>query len=153
MPSITSLIKRLREDYPAITLEEKSYFRWSHRRNLISYNPSHPDATAHLLHEYGHASLGHSDYMRDIELIRMEQEAWKYATSKLSEQYHTPLDQETIEDAMDTYREWLHERSSCPSCGATGVQKDVRLYRCLACGQGWNVNEARLCGLRRRLVP
>lgn len=149
MPSISSLINHLLEDYPAVQLEEKPYFRWSQKRNTISYIPSHPEATAHLLHEYGHALLGHDSYGSDVELIRMEQEAWTYAVSKLATRYRLSVEDEIVQDALDTYRDWIHDRSTCPSCQATGVQKDVNLYHCLACGQKWRVNEARTCGLRR----
>lgn len=153
MPSISSLTKRLSADYPAIRLEQQPYFRWSDANNTISYTPSHPEAAAHLLHEYGHANLKHSEYTRDIELLRMEQEAWSYAASELATRYAVSIEDAVVQDALDTYREWIHSRSACPSCHATGVQKNKDLYHCLACGQKWQVNEARTCGLRRRATP
>jgi hypothetical protein len=84
-----------------------------------------------------------------MELIKMERDAWEYARSELSQAYSTGIDEETIEMAMDSYRDWLHARSACTICSSTGIQVAVSTYRCLACGTSWKANEARLCALRR----
>ncbi len=101
-----------------------------------------------MLHELGHALLGHTSYKRDIELIVMEREAWEQARS-IGNRFGHPVTDEIIEDALDTYRDWLHRRSLCPNCAMTGIQTDNYTYHCPTCTQSWRVNEARTCQLKR----
>lgn len=154
MEKITSLAKRLQSSYFAtsgrdITLIPGDTFRWNHETGEIVYDPSAPDGIPFLLHETGHALLNHSDYPNDIALIAMERDAWHEAT-RIGTELGISIDGDVIEDALDSYREWLHARSTCPNCGATGVQTADKLYSCLACHHEWTVNDARLCALRRR---
>jgi tRNA(Ile2) C34 agmatinyltransferase TiaS len=121
---------------------------WSPATNTITYNPDEEQAAALLLHEVGHALLQHNDYKRDVALVAMETDAWEEAR-KLAKTFAVSLDDEHVESHLDTYREWLHKRSTCPHCEATGLQVGAKLYRCLACTHEWRVNEARICALRR----
>ena len=59
------------------------------------------------------------------------------------------LNEEVIQEHLDTYRDWLHARSICPSCTANGYQISSHTYECPACLHTWRVNEARICALRR----
>lgn len=150
MPSIPSpLLQRLKRDYPALTFVEGTDFAWSPVTKTIVYNPKALEGPAFLLHELAHASLNHTLYKRDIELLVMERAAWDLAMSSLGPRYDYDIDDELVEQTLDTYRDWLHARSTCPSCGSTGLQTKQREYKCLACGQIWQVNEARTCELRR----
>ena len=74
--------------------------------------------------------------------------AWDKAL-QLAPEYDVAITDELIEESLDTYRDWLHSRSLCPHCNATGVQTATRHYQCLACHHAWRVNEARTCALRR----
>ena len=154
MARITSLISKLKNNaqlqaaLPNLTLKEGEIFGWDHTAHAVTYDPSHPQLEPLLLHEVGHAMLGHTNYKRDIELIEMERAAWEEA-EKLGEQYSVVIDESLVEETLDTYRDWLHERSTCPHCRATGVQTGARQYTCLACQHIWRVNEARTCALRR----
>ncbi len=156
MQKITSLAKKLqhkarREPHLAnLTLRQGEIFGWDHTACAITYNPAHPAAIANLLHEFGHATLDHQSYQRDIELIAMERAAWDRA-KVLGQELGIALDTDTVEDALDTYRDWLHARATCPTCTAAGIQTDGMLYTCLACHTTWHVNEARTCALRRRV--
>jgi hypothetical protein len=114
----------------------------------VFYNPDLPHAKAMLLHEVSHGILDHHEYRRDVELLALEAAAWEKA-KELAEQYHTAFTADISEDNLDTYREWLHARSTCPGCTANGYQVNATTYRCVACTQSWTVNEARLCALRR----
>lgn len=147
MPSTRSLIARLRRDFTNIRFTRGDTFRWSPHERTVYYIDD-TDAPS-LIHEIAHAILGHSTYLRDIELIKMERDAWNYAATTLSKKYDTPIDEDTVQDALDTYRNWLHARSVCPDCRAVGLQTDIRTYTCLACRTSWQVNEARTCALRR----
>jgi lipopolysaccharide biosynthesis regulator YciM len=101
-----------------------------------------------LIHELAHALLNHKNYRRDIELIEMETAAWHEA-KQYGEKYNVEIKEDVIQDHLDTYRDWLHARSSCPNCLATGYQTKHLTYECPACTHSWKVNEARLCALRR----
>lgn len=149
MRSINSLIKQLQTDYPTITFTPSDDFKWSTQQGVIFYNPSAPHAEAFCLHELSHAILEHYSYKKDVELLQHERNAWEYAQRVLSDQYNVIIDEETTQNSLDTYRDWLHARSTCPSCGATGVQVAIRDYKCIACSNAWRVNEARICALKR----
>lgn len=151
MPAISSLVKQLANDFPAIHFVKADDFLWSPDTKTVSYTPGHPDADALLLHELGHALLDHNDYRRDVELLRLENDAWQKAR-ELSITYDIAIAPDTQEDHLDTYRDWMHARSLCPSCGATGQQSDTAHYSCIACTGKWKVNEARVCSLRRYSV-
>lgn len=157
MESITSLIRRLKADstrcphLPHLTFQKSEHFEWRHNTQTITYNPSLKHANAYLLHEYGHALLGHCDYSHDVTLLEMERAAWDQAVS-MSERYHVAIDFDLIESSLDTYRDWLHARSTCPKCQSTGVQMSKHVYQCLYCQTAWRVNEARNCALRRYTI-
>lgn len=149
MPSILSVVHSLQQDYPDITFAPGETFQWQPAHKTVTYQQSTgTDSSALLLHEVGHALLGHSQYHTDVELLAMERQAWDYAKQQL--QHYAQISDDVAEDSLDSYRDWIHARSTCPSCTATGIQKSLKQYRCLACSQRWTVNEARTCALRRR---
>ena len=90
----------------------------------------------------------HDTYARDIELLRLERAAWTKAET-IATDLGLTISQDTVEDHLDSYRDWLHQRSTCPRCNATGIQIDDQHYSCLECDSVWKVNEARNCGLKR----
>ena len=149
MLSIPLLIKKLSKKYPAITFEAGDDFHWSFDNQTITYQATDPEAAAHVLHELAHALLQHQNYARDIELIGMERDAWTYASTKLAGDFEVAIDKDTVQSALDSYRDWLHSRSTCPRCTATGIETAKYHYHCLACEHDWRVNEARICSLRR----
>jgi hypothetical protein len=151
MHLITSLVAKLHLDHPDITFLEGDEFRWSPTDKTIVYRPD-VDDTASLLHELSHALLGHADYTKDILLLEMERDAWQYAKQTLGPTHEAQVSDEDIENALDSYRDWLHARSTCPNCHAVGVQIKRKEYKCLACRSKWQVNEARTCALRRHVV-
>jgi len=146
MQSTISLIPQLKANYPNFLFKKDDRFLWSPSEQTIYYNVV--GSPVFLLHELSHAILGHSDYSRDIELISMESKAWEKA-AELAVSYNIQINNETIQLNLDTYRSWLHERSTCPACTATGFQTKKYNYKCLACNNEWQVNEARVCALRR----
>lgn len=149
MPSIVSFLVKLKLAHPEYTFISGDHFRWSPDSREIIYDPAAQSSEAHILHELAHALLGHSDYDRDIQLIAIERDAWQHAKKALSPNYNIVITDVVIEDSLDTYRDWLHARSTCPNCKATGLQDKKYHYRCVACRHKWRVNDARICGLRR----
>jgi Uncharacterized Zn-ribbon-containing protein involved in phosphonate metabolism len=148
---MSSLIHKLKTVHPDISFVEAEQFSWSPTTRTILFNRGIPHAPLLLLHELSHASLDHREYRRDIELIAMETAAWEKAKEHAQE-YKVRVYEAVIQDHLDTYREWLHARSSCPNCSANGYQSETLQYECPACAHTWKVNEARLCALRRYSV-
>lgn len=149
MPSIASFLDKLTTAYPEYTFSPGDHFRWAPSSLEITYDPTDKHVKEHTLHELAHALLNHSDYDRDIQLIIMERDAWQYAKVTLSPKYNVTIADTTIQNSLDTYRDWLHARSTCPNCHATGMQNKKHYYRCVACQHTWRVNDARICSLRR----
>ncbi len=151
MPSMNSLLKLLKNDFVLFNFVPGETFHWSHDTQTISYDKTSNDL-GQLLHELSHGILEHKDYQRDIELITMEREAWTYARTILGPKYGIPIDQSKIEEFLDSYRDWLHERSTCPACKATGIEITKHQYECPACSTKWRVNDARIRQLKRRTI-
>lgn len=149
MHSTNSLLKALRNDFPQFTFVEASTFQWSFATSTLTVDTSSSEFAAFALHELGHALLRHQAYGRDIDLLKLERDAWNYAEAQLAQSYNVIIDENTIQDNLDTYRDWLYARSLCPQCQMTGLQSAPNAYTCLACGCRWKTNEARSCALRR----
>lgn len=152
MPSIFLAIKN---KYPQFDFKVGDQYYWSPSSNTIFYKaladkPLEVDNVS-LLHELSHALLGHAHYDKDIELLKMEREAWD-KTVELASLYKVDILENDIEEALDSYRHWLHARSICPNCNAIGHEAANKIYKCIACGEKWKPNEARLCGLKRYKV-
>lgn len=152
MPSITSLKNKLAKQFSDLNFQEGEDFLWNASAKTVTYAASPADDPALLLHETAHALLNHRGYSRDIELIKIERQAWDYAKSKLGPQFKVPVSEDLIEDSLDSYRTWLHKRSTCPSCGLNGIQESQKTYRCINCRSRWSVNEARTCQLKRTRI-
>ena len=154
-PLVSSLVAKIIGDYQDIHFVLGEDFAWSFAAETIT----HPeiktlDELRQLLHEIGHATLKHSSYSHDAELIDMEREAWRYAYEMLAPRYGIGLsaDDNIVQESLDSYRQWLHARSRCPRCQAVGIEISMRSYRCLHCQRQWSVNEARLCRLKRMSI-
>ncbi len=140
------LITALKKDFPTISFAENDIFFWSPEDNTVYINvtsPSQQDRWT-LLHEFAHGVLGHQDYTSDIELLSLETAAWTEA-KRLQRRYDhaNPIDDDHIQDCLDTYRDWLYARSRCPRCEQTGLQINSRRYYCINCNQHWTVTHAR----------
>ncbi len=151
MRSITSLAIKLRADFTKFQFSSSDEFRWSPSELTIFYDKTSSDC-ASLLHELAHAVLDHRTYAKDIELIERERDAWAYARHTLAPIYNIQIDEDIVEDSLDTYRNWLHARSTCPECQATGLQTKNNEYKCLVCFTKWHSNDARFYALRRYIV-
>ena len=143
---VCSLIDKLRQDYPEISFEESITTAWSPSEKTVFYQGESSVNT--ILHELGHGLLMHTEYNRDIELLKLEFLAWQKA-KEISVKYAIKITDTEIENHLDTYRDWLHARSTCPSCQTTGLQDTENSYKCLTCHHKWRVNQARTCALRR----
>jgi len=138
-------VDKLRKDYAYLSFKETGIASWSPHASQVTYASSADETNVwSTLHELGHALMGHTSYASDIELIKKEAEAWDKAVL-VAKNYGISIDQDHIQDCLDTYRDWLHKRSSCPACGSHGLQRSKGLYCCLNCQNTWKVSSARFC--------
>jgi len=139
------LVARLKQDYEWITFMPGSTASWSPQDKQVTYEPSEEiPATWSLLHELGHALAAHSQYESDVSLLQKETEAWEKAVG-ISSTYKIEISDEHVQACLDTYRDWLHKRSTCPNCTGHGVQQSKALYCCVNCQSTWTVSSARFC--------
>lgn len=145
-------IEQLAKDYPDYSIERGGREHWSPKTNTISFNPRQTPERIRfgILHELAHALLSHSSYQSDFELLKMESEAWHLA-AKIGLKYGVTISEDHIQNCLDTYRDWLHRRSQCPSCGLHVVQETNVSYKCFNCGTSWSVSSGRFVRPYRRL--
>lgn len=139
------IIAAVKYKYPEITFIKGDHFKWSSQDNTITYIDSSDIAGVwSLLHELGHAELHHSSFKNDMELLRKECEAWEKAQD-ISLLFSLSIPTRHIDACIDSYRDWIHRRSSCPLCNAQGIQSTLTSYTCLNCKTTWRVTQERLC--------
>lgn len=146
------LLSTLRVEYPDIRFVQGAQFSWSPATRTITYpKPKKASDSLYwsLLHELGHAVLDHKAYDSDVELLKMESEAWQTA-QQLGAKYGYKIDDDHVQDCIDTYRDWLHQRSACPTCENRSLQQDIQTYRCFNCDETWTVTSAKFCRPYRR---
>lgn len=145
------ILKALKRDLPSVNFTAGNTFRWSPADTTVTYKDTN-DAKAHLslLHEASHALLGHQNYSDDLDLLMMEVEAWERAR-RLAAEFGITADQEYIQDRLDTYRDWLHQRSTCPRCSTVSLQVSSTDYQCHNCSAMWQVSTSRFCRPYRQI--
>jgi len=149
----SELIKKVAADYPQFKFKAGAQEHWSPKTSTITYELSEDIKNGRfgLLHELAHALLDHQNYKNDFELLKLESQAWHKA-AEIGKKYGVDIDEDHIQNCLDTYRDWLHRRSKCPSCGVHAAQTDARTYQCLNCGASWSVSAGRFARSYRRAV-
>lgn len=150
MQKINSLICKLREDFSDITFTESDTFKWDCERREIEFNTKDSSYALVLLHEVAHSVLNHEDYGHDIELVKMEAEAWGHVEDVLAPKYGVKFDGDLAENHIDSYRDWLHKRSTCPNCTINGCQNGEQTYKCPHCLAIWKVGSDKFKNIYRR---
>ena len=140
-------VSQLKQDFPDYNFVYANRFKY---RPSYNSRPTiyleFPNCTNFLsneyilqtLHELGHALSLQQSYTSDIDRLKIEREAWELAHKVFTRYSKTLLkdytwDEEYIEDSLDTYRDWLHSRSKCKSCGLTRYQTPDGKYHCPYC--------------------
>ena len=130
------------EDFPQFDFIPGRFFMWSPHNTAIVYDTRRKnknDGKIALVHEIGHALLGHRIYKYDMELIQMEMDAWD-VVRQLAPKYGLEIDEQHIARCISTYDSWLTKRATCPDCQNFSLQKGRDKYGCFACGSIWDVN-------------
>ena len=151
--SIHRFIQQLQTDYPEFTIKTGSRFKFRPPRTII-LNPKEtyldPQTGQNQplplqffalfsLHELGHALCRHKDYNTSIERLKIESQAWQMAKTvvqnhpEYQKKFGINYDQNFAEAQLDTYRDWLHNKSKCPRCGLTRFQTPDHLWHCPLC--------------------
>lgn len=126
-----TFLAKIRSDFPEIKFRQGKKFAYRPPRTVI-VGPKEPGDELLLLHELGHALSGHCNFSTDAMRLKMEREAWEKAR-ELASKYGVEFNEAAAEAGLDTYREWLHQKSSCPSCGLTRYQTPDGAYHCPRC--------------------
>jgi len=135
----------LQKILPDVYFEPGDAFFWSPAHTRITYKPNKTLKNSwSLLHEASHALLGHTDYQLDLELLLLETTAWQEAQD-LAVQFSLRIPENHIQDCLDTYRDWLHQRSTCPRCSTVSLQISTNQYQCHNCSNLWQVSSSRFC--------
>jgi hypothetical protein len=142
------LLNSLQISFPTLMFTAGESFYWSPETNEVFYTDKGQvdgQLTWSLLHETAHALLSHQSYSADIELIKIEMAAWNKAVL-IGELYDITIDEDHIQNCLDTYRDWLYRRSICPSCTTKCLQQtNSTQYHCFNCHTVWKVTPSRLC--------
>ena len=125
------LTEKLKKDYPDLRFKEGRKFAFRPPRTIF-IGPEEPGAELLLLHEVGHAISGHRDFDVDVKRLKMEVEAWEKARD-LANNYGVEFSEEVMETELDSYRDWLHQKSRCPACGLTRFETPDGQYHCPRC--------------------
>ena len=143
-PILRNFLKRLRADYPQFKFQNGHRENWSPHTKTVTFSAKQPERELKfgVLHELAHALLEHKDYTSDLELLKLESEAWHLA-AKLGRKYQVKISENHIQNCLDTYRDWLHKRSRCPNCGVHVIQHSPSTYKCFNCGLNWRVSHER----------
>lgn len=123
--------ERLSEDFPDYRFIIGVKFAFRPPRTVV-IGPQEPFWRLLVLHEVGHAICKHKDFRMDIIRLKMENQAWEKA-KELAISYGVEVDEELIQGELDTYRDWLHQKSRCPNCGLTRFQTPDSRYHCPRC--------------------
>ena len=150
---MVSFIKQIQTDFPKLKFVLGEDFIWLSDQSTVIYKSLNTlEDKMILLHEIAHYQLDHHAYHYDLDLLKKEAQAWDMVRTSLAPHYKVQIDETFIEDMIDSYRDWLHQRSLCPKCNLVGQQIGLTGYNCLICGLQWQVNQAKKNGLKRIII-
>ncbi len=149
-----NLLESVKIDFSHLRFEPGEHFVWQPAFNTVSYVDDLLETESgswSLLHELGHARLGHKRYRDDLQLMMMEVQAWNEAIT-IARDYGIIIDEKHIDDCLESYRNWLHKRSRCIDCKTSSLQQDVVTYQCHNCQTKWTVPESKICKIRKTRI-
>lgn len=130
----SNFISLLQQKFPTFNFKPGSKFAFRPPKTII-LGPPQDNFGLLSLHELGHALCKHKNYHTHIERLKIESEAWQMA--KILCQNHPDLgiiyDEDFAEMQLDTYRDWLHQKSQCKKCRLTRFQTPDGIYHCPQC--------------------
>ena len=124
-------LERLKGDHSEFRFVFGRKFAFRPSKTIV-IGPSEPHWRLLLLHEVGHAICKHRSFKMDVERLKMENQAWEEA-HKMAPSYGVVIDEGIVQRELDSYRDWLHQKSRCPNCGLTRYQTPDEKYHCPRC--------------------
>lgn len=148
---MNNVLEKIKKDFSSFNFIASDSYYWSPLKNTVHYGQitEDPRSLWPLFHEVGHAKLGHRRFNSDFELLTLEMEAWDIAKI-ISINYGIFISEDHIQDCLDTYRDWLYKRSTCPFCTNSALQIKVNTYSCFNCNNTWKVSASRKCRTYRK---
>jgi hypothetical protein len=141
---MNQLINTLRSQYPNVQFVVGDVTKWCPADKIVTYKSQATEKDSwSILHELGHALLGHQSFESDLDLLGKEIAAWDKA-DEIAASLKLHINSTHRENCLDTYRDWLHQRSACPTCANQGLQTNFNTYTCLNCSGAWSVTDSRL---------
>ena len=126
-------LARLKTDFPDLRFASGKRFLFRPPRTVVvDENSSAASDKLLLLHEVGHAISRHWSFKTEVERLKIEVEAWEKAR-ELAPSYGVLVDEDLIESELDSYRDFLHQKSRCPGCGLTRFQTPDSVWHCPKC--------------------
>lgn len=128
-----TFLEKVRADFPDIRFIYGKRFSFRPPRTVvIAKDCDSGSGPLLLLHELGHALSHHYTFKTEVERLKIEVEAWEKAR-ELAPLYKITIDDELIEGELDSYRDFLHQKSRCPLCGLTRFQTPDGVFHCPKC--------------------
>lgn len=123
---------RVKGAYPQFCFKAGRKFMFRPRRTIIYEEIAGEEFKLLLLHELGHATLGHFSFKTAVERLAKERDAWE-KTRELAEGFGVEFDEEMAQGNLDTYREFLHQKTLCPECGLSTLEIGTEKLFCPGC--------------------
>lgn len=124
-----TFLAKIKSDFPSLRFVEGSRFLFRPPRTIVYVSDGEKLL---FLHEIGHALIGKNDFKTEVGRLKIEVLAWEKAR-ELANSYGVLIDENLIEGELDTYRDWLHQKSRCPLCGLTRFQTSDGAWYCPRC--------------------
>lgn len=148
---LINLIGIFSKEFPSIKFVQSDTFSWDPDSLTIYYTDGSKNNIWSLIHEVGHMTLDHTTYKSDFALLKMESQAWHKAKT-IAKKHKINIDSEYIEKCLDSYRDWIYERSKCRECLQTGLEIKTGIYKCINCNFRWKVSPERFCRVYRKSI-
>src|SRR5258708_3740179 len=94
----------LKERFPGVHFTKSTVFSWNPSTKTVYYPSEELSDAAFMtgiIHEIAHSELKHKDFKHDVQLLKMERDAWVHA-AKLIAELGGNLDRDHIEDCLDS---------------------------------------------------
>ena len=126
-----TFLETIKEAYPEFSFRPGSKFLFRPPKS-IRYIESDDNFRLLLLHELSHALLGHFSFDRSLERLQIERDAWS-KTRELCLFHSVPFDEEFAEAELNTYRDWVHQKTLCKRCGLSCLEVSSESLYCPFC--------------------
>lgn len=131
MENSINFLEEVKSAYPEFNFKPGKRFSFRPQKTII-YPKTKNNFELLLLHELGHALNGDFSFKTDVERLKIESNAWEKAR-ELANSFQIAFDEDLAQQELDSYRNWLHQKSLCKKCGLTRYQTPDGIYHCPHC--------------------